>query len=48
MNRGNSSNRVHWLYATDTGTATSIEDSMTRGVAPLLAFGTSAQRLRTI
>src|ERR1700716_2533631 len=44
MNRGNSSNWVHWSYATRTGTSTSI-DFLTVGMSmppPLLFFGSGA------
>src|SRR6266540_4648025 len=35
MNSGKSSNCVHWLYAVETGTSTSIDSAIVRGVDPL-------------
>ena|SRR5438552_1221525 len=42
MNSGKSSNCVHWLYVVETGTSTSIDSVIVRGVVPPLRLVASA------
>jgi hypothetical protein len=48
MNRGKSSNCVHWLYAVETGTATSIDSVIVRGAGdpPVSGAASGARNLR--
>ena len=41
MNRGNSSNCVHWLYAVRTGTSSSMDSSIVAIGSSLVEYETS-------